>query len=252
MKIRFTLVGICALLILAVTYTSFAQGKKKDNGKNEQQHKNDKEDNKRDKKEDNKRDKEDKGNRNHDKEGKENGNKAHDTNHDKADHTNNSNKHIPDAGATYHWNHENFKERKKLKQQEKVTICHKTGNNEPGVALNVSRNALQAHINHGDAMGECPKITNTHFSNTFLNRRNEYYNTLQNTQEQVMYSRSMYEYAVERLTNSRTQLVLMQKNNVPVAEIQTKQAVVTELEQNVSLLQTLIGVAVNLLVNKLQ
>jgi hypothetical protein len=39
---------------------------------------------------------------------------------------------------------------------------------------------------------------------------------------------------------------------MPVAQIQSKQVVVTELEQNVSLLQSLIGVAVNLLVNKLQ
>jgi hypothetical protein len=48
------------------------------------------------------------------------------------------------------------------------------------------------------------------------------------------------------------QLVTMQTSNMPVAQIQNKQVVVTELEQNVSLLQSLIGVAVNLLVNKLQ
>jgi hypothetical protein len=44
----------------------------------------------------------------------------------------------------------------------------------------------------------------------------------------------------------------MQNNNLPAAEIQKKQATVVELEQNVSLLESLIGVAANLVVNKLQ
>jgi hypothetical protein len=43
----------------------------------------------------------------------------------------------------------------------------------------------------------------------------------------------------------------MQNTNVPVVEIQRKQATVVQLEQNVSLLQTLIGVAAELVVNKL-
>jgi hypothetical protein len=44
----------------------------------------------------------------------------------------------------------------------------------------------------------------------------------------------------------------MQNNNLPLADIQRKQATVGELEQNVSLLETVLGVATNLIANKLQ
>jgi hypothetical protein len=57
---------------------------------------------------------------------------------------------------------------------------------------------------------------------------------------------------VARLTSSRQQLATMQRNNMPVADIERKQAKVVELEQNVSLLETLISAAANLVVNKLQ
>jgi hypothetical protein len=245
MKKQITLFAVCSLLILAVAYTAFAQGKGKDKDKKEQKDKGNKG---QDKQEKEKGDKKDDKNEN----GKKNDNKNEGK--DEKDHGNgnNGNKGNYDASDGYHWNHETFKDRDKLKNQEKVTLCHKTGNNEPGVTLHVSRNALKAHLGHGDVTGECPAVANSHYSNTFLDRRNEYYNTLQTTQEQVLYSRSILDYALERLTNARLQLVTMQTSNMPVAQIQNKQVVVTELEQNVSLLQSLIGVAVNLLVNKLQ
>jgi hypothetical protein len=247
MKTRLTLVSVCILLILVVTYTAFAQGKKNGNNGNKEQHNNG---NGKDKK--NKGEKE---NGKHDKEGKEDkedkdeyrGNKVHEGKDD-----DNGNKHKTASVGFYHWNHENFRDRDKMRKQEKVTICHKIGNNEPGVALTVSRNALQAHLAHGDAMGDCPNVSNTRFSRTYIDRRNEYYNTLQASQEQVVYSKSIYEYALERLTNSQSQLRLLQNNNAPADQVQAKQAMVTELGQNVSLLETLIGVAVNLLANKLQ
>jgi hypothetical protein len=153
----------------------------------------------------------------------------------------------------YSWNDDNFKDRKKLKDQEKVTICHKVNNNnEPGVTLRVSSNATKAHMNHGDAMGECTGTANGKFSDIFLRKRTDYYNSLQNSYEQVSYSRSILDYAVQKLTNSRLQLANMQSNNVPRAELERKQATVVELEQNVSLLETLIGVTANIVANKLQ
>lgn len=39
---------------------------------------------------------------------------------------------------------------------EKVTICHRTGSQKnPFVTIRVSRNALAAHLRHGDTMGPC-------------------------------------------------------------------------------------------------
>jgi hypothetical protein len=66
-----------------------------------------------------------------------------------------------------------------------------------------------------------------------------------------MYSRSILDYALERLAASRLQLTTLQNNNMPAADIQRKQATVVELEQNVSLLETLIGVTANIVANKL-
>ena len=153
----------------------------------------------------------------------------------------------------YSWNNGNFKNRKEIKNKEKVTICHKFNNgDEPAVTIRVSSNALKAHMAHGDVVGGCPAVTTGRFSDIFLKKRNTYYSELQDNQEQVLYSRSILDYALIKLTNSRLQLVTLQSNNVPQVEIDRKQATVVELEQNVSLLQTLIGVAVNLAVNKIQ
>jgi hypothetical protein len=39
----------------------------------------------------------------------------------------------------------------------KVTICHHTGSTKnPTVTITISRNALPAHLKHGDTVGPCP------------------------------------------------------------------------------------------------
>lgn len=163
-----------------------------------------------------------------------------------------NNKHLRHVASFYSWNESNFKQRKNLRKQDKVTICHKfNGNNEPAVAIRVSRNALQAHLNHGDVLGGCPGIPNTNYSDVFLKRRINYYNTIEDSYEQVSYSQSILDYALARLTNSRQQLLVLQNNNMPIEDIRRKQATVYELEENVSLLETLLGVAAELVVNKL-
>ncbi|MBA2745171.1 MAG: hypothetical protein H0U44_02995 [Flavisolibacter sp.] len=151
----------------------------------------------------------------------------------------------------YNWDKESFKGRQKIRSQEKVTICHKVNSNEPSVTIRVSSNALKAHMNHGDVMGACAAVNDNRFSNIFLNRRSEYYNVVENNYEQVSYSQSVLDYALSRLGQSRQQLLVMQSNNAPASEIQQKQAAVTELEQNASLLEVLLSEAANLLVNKI-
>lgn len=153
----------------------------------------------------------------------------------------------------FKWDRETFKDRNKYRKQDKVTICHKVNDDaEPAVTIRVSENALKAHMNHGDVMGDCPQVNNSRYSNLFLRNRTDYYNTLQNHYEQVTYSQSILDYAQARLIDSRQQLITMQNNKVPAAEIQRKQETVVGLEQNVSLLESLIGVAANLVANKLQ
>jgi len=153
----------------------------------------------------------------------------------------------------YNWDTETFKERKKIRNQEKVTLCHKFNRSgEPGVTINVSANALKAHLDHGDVRGDCPDIDNTRYSDIFLDRRRDYYNDLQAGQEQVLYSRSILDYALERLSGARLQLITLQQANAPQAEIDSRRVAVVELEQNVSTLEILLGTAVNILANKLQ
>jgi hypothetical protein len=41
-------------------------------------------------------------------------------------------------------------------QYGKVTICHKAGPHGKRVPITVSRNAVPAHLRHGDTMGPCP------------------------------------------------------------------------------------------------
>lgn len=49
--------------------------------------------------------------------------------------------------------------RKKAEElkEHKVTVCHKTGSdNNPWVQIEISENALSAHLEHGDIQGNCP------------------------------------------------------------------------------------------------
>ncbi|MBC7947417.1 MAG: hypothetical protein H7Y42_06030 [Chitinophagaceae bacterium] len=154
---------------------------------------------------------------------------------------------------SYNWDPVLFKDRNKIRNKDKVSVCHKFGRgDEPPVSINISRNALNAHLNHGDVQGDCPVYKgNRTFSDVFLGKRRDYFNTLYTTQEEVVYSQSILDYAIQRLTGARTQLVTLQNRNAPVYVVEQRQAAVTELEENVSLLETALGIAASLLVNKL-
>jgi hypothetical protein len=153
----------------------------------------------------------------------------------------------------YDWNRENFKDRGKIRNEGKVTVCHKFNSaDEPPVTISISRNALQAHLGHGDVQGDCPAYKGSKtYSDIFLRRRNDYYNTYYGAQDQVVYSQSILDYALQRLTGARTQLVTLQSTNAPAYEIERRQAVVLDLENNVSLLETALAVTAGLLVAKL-
>ncbi len=253
MKKHLTLFGLAVLLITAVVFTAFTQQEKNQNNQKEKQQKKEKKqdkpgnNNNNNQGKDNKEQHPNQGNNNNSNNDKNNGND------NKGKNDNSMNNGNDDKDYDYNWNRENFKDRHKIKNQDKVTICHKFNrNNEPAVTIRVSSNALKAHLNHGDVRGDCPVVKSDRYSDNYLRERNNYYNNVQESQDQVSYSRSILDYALARLTNSRTQLVTLQNNNMPQADIERKQATVLELEQNVSLLETLLGIAANMLVNKLQ
>lgn len=248
MKKQIILLGFPILMITAVAFKATTGQQEKNNNKKDQQQNQSKKQDKTDKANPGKNDS--KGQPPGKKDQNDNaGKNAVKDNQGKNDELSRGNYDMKDG---YKWDRENFKDRNKFKNQEKVTLCHKfNSNDEPAVAIRVSSSALKAHMNHGDVMGDCPAVTNTRFNDNYLRNRTEYYNSLQNHYEQVSYSRSILDYALARLTNSRQQLAIMQNNNMPVADIERKQLIVVGLEQNVSLLETLIGVAANLVVNKL-
>lgn len=151
----------------------------------------------------------------------------------------------------YAWNRDNFNDRRQLRNKGKVTICHKFRSNEEPVTISVSENAMKAHMGHGDVVGNCPPVTNSIWSDIFQRRRVNYYNDLYYGQDQYNYSNSILEYALMRLADSRSQLDYMRVNNYPQGDIDRRQAAVLGLEQNVSLLETVLGVAGQYLASRL-
>lgn len=251
MKKQLTRFGFSLLIVAAVVFAAFTpQEKNKSNQKKKEQTQGRKEEKNNQGKNDIKNNKgnndardDNSHNDDNDRDGKGNNGK----NDDKKDNGNH------ERDNSYDWNPQTFKDRNKIRNTDKVTLCHKFNkNNEPGVSIRVSSNALKAHMNHGDVMGNCPSVRDDRYSDIFMRKRTDYYDNMQQGQEQVLYSRSILDYALARLTNSRSQLATYQNNNMPLADIERKQAIVLELEQNVSLLETLIGATVTMLVNKLQ
>src|SRR5688500_16535675 len=177
MKNQFKVFAICILVSTSVLFTAFGPQQKDKNKDKEQKEKQDKIKKDKSDKDDSKQqeDKKDKTNngQNDDKDKKDKKDKSHD---DKG----NQGK----EGEDFNWNRETFKDRDKIKNKDKVTICHKfNNNNDPAVTIKVSSHALKAHLGHGDVMGECPVEKNNNFSDDYIRKRTDYYNDLQNTHD---------------------------------------------------------------------
>ena len=274
MKKQLTIFGISILLVAGITLTAFQQQDKDKGNKQEQKQDKGKGQDKTDKsgkananKNDNAgqgqgnqpgnqgKDKDDKPGLGNDKDKSDNANKGNDNDilsPGKSDRPNVKMGKDKKGKDIFVWDRETFRDRDKVRKAEKVTICHKFNNgDEPPVTINVSVNAQEAHLNHGDVLGDCPAFTDNRYSDIFIDRRNDYYNILQRNYEQQLYSRSVLDYALQRLGVYRTDLVTLQNNNAPADVIQSRQVAIVDLERNVSLLETLLGVAAGLAVNKL-
>lgn len=274
MKKRITIFSLAFLLVTAIGVSAFQQDKGKGNQKEQKQDKG-KDQNKGNQGKDNAKNdnpgKSDQGNKgndyraNKDNQGRGNSDNAGKGN-DNRGNGNNDNDNGPgnsdrakikmsknDKGRPiYVFDQETFRNRDEyFGKNKKVTICHKFNGDEPPVNINVSVNAQEAHLNHGDILGECPAINNGVFSDIFLDRRNEYYNILQRNYEQQVYSRSILDYALDRLGIYRTELATLQSSGAPASVVQSRQVAIVDLEQNVSLLERVLGVAATLAVNEL-
>jgi hypothetical protein len=133
------------------------------------------------------------------------------------------------------WNFNNFADRKSPRDQKKVTICHHTGDEFP-VTINVSENAVKAHMNHGDQTGGCNINYSDRWTPDYIRTRENVYNTYEQTWETMSYSEALLRYAAEKLLGVRSNLDRTRVTLNP-QEVQRREALILDLQNNVDALQ---------------
>lgn len=139
------------------------------------------------------------------------------------------------------WNFGNFADRKHPKNQKKVTICHNPSNDRSnGVTINISENALQAHINHGDEIGNCNIDYSDRWSSNYVKSRENVYNTYEQAWETMSYSEILLKVAMEKLLGIQTNLNST-RSTLTTNDIQRREALIYELQNNVNSLESQLG-----------
>lgn len=146
-----------------------------------------------------------------------------------------------DRAENINWGFENYSSRKRPKDHKKVTICHNTGNSELPVNISVSENALKAHMNHGDQVGNCTTNYSDRWSDNYIRTRENVYNNYENTWETMSYSESLLRFAADRLLGIKSSFQV-QRPTLSVQEIQRKEALILDLQNNVNSLQNQLAV----------
>ena len=180
-------------------------------------------------------------------------------NSDKTDHARNGKENGKGHKETIHWtsdndidwNFSNFTNRKHPKDQKKVTICHQTGGSFP-VNINVSENALQAHLKHGDKAGSCD-VSFGNWPKQYITSRENVYNSYENTWETMSYSEALLRIAMDKLLGIKTDLN-QNRSRLSAQEIQRRELLIMDLQNNVNSLdnqlgttrQTLSGIQINI------
>lgn len=133
------------------------------------------------------------------------------------------------------WGINNWADRKHPKNQKKVSICHNPSGNDSGnsVTINVSENAVQAHLNHGDIIGNCSNNYSDRWSREYIKSRETVYNTYEQTYETMSYSESLLKYAMEKLLGIRTNLNTS-RVNLSAQEVQRREGLILDLQNNVT------------------
>ena len=122
------------------------------------------------------------------------------------------------------------------KGNKKVEICHKPNGNDYPTKISVSENAVKAHLNHGDYLGECKDFDRSRYSDNYWNTRDNYYNQYTQTTETLSFGEQLLAIAIEKLTNARTTMVPL-RSTLQDAELRRKDAAIIDLQNNVYNLQ---------------
>ncbi|MEJ6981031.1 hypothetical protein WG906_11245 [Pedobacter sp. P351] len=139
------------------------------------------------------------------------------------------------------WNLNDFANRKHPKDQKKVTICHSPSSDKSnGVTINVSENALQAHRNHGDQLGNCTIDYSDRWSDRYIRSRENVYNTYEQTWETMSYSEALLRLAATKLLGIKTNLD-RNRTTLTSNEIQRREALILDLQNNVYSLENQLG-----------
>lgn len=141
--------------------------------------------------------------------------------------------------GTNWWDGTKYYEVKGPKGNKKVTLCHKPNGSDYPVTINVSVNALQAHLNHGDYQGECKDWDRSRYSDTYWNTRKDYYNQYVHTTETLSFGEQLLALAIDKLIGSKSQLVNL-RPTLTAAEINRREVAIINLQNDTySLQQTL-------------
>lgn len=146
-----------------------------------------------------------------------------------------------DRDENINWGFENYSSRKRPKDHKKVTICHNTGDSEFPVNISVSENALKAHMNHGDQVGNCTTNYSDRWSDNYIRTRENVYNNYENTWETMSYSESLLRFAADKLLGIKSSFQT-QRPTLSAQEIQRKEALILDLQNNVNSLENQLAV----------
>ncbi|MEO8796143.1 MAG: hypothetical protein ABI390_11800, partial [Daejeonella sp.] len=131
----------------------------------------------------------------------------------------------------------NFADRKHPKNQKKVEICHHpNGNGSDAVTIRVSENAIKAHLNHGDVMGNCNINYSDRWSPRYVSARENVYNTYETSWENLSFSEALLQVALQKLVGYRTNLNT-NRTMYTASEYQRRENLILDLQNNVNSLQ---------------
>lgn len=140
------------------------------------------------------------------------------------------------------WGFNDFANRKGPGKQQKVNICHNPSGDDSGnyVTINVSENAVKAHMNHGDQMGECKVDYSDRWSSDYNRSRENVYNTYEQTWETMSYSEALLRFAADKLLGVKSNLST-NRATLSSQEIQRRELLINDLQNNVSSLENQLG-----------
>lgn len=133
-------------------------------------------------------------------------------------------------GITW-WVGNNYESYRLPKKQKKVRICHKPNGSNYPVNIEVSVNALPAHLNHGDYEGRCSDFDRGRFSNAYWDTRTSYYTQYMQTTETLSLGEQLLLLAIDKLTNSRN-LLNAQRSSLSPQEINRREIVIINLQND--------------------